>query len=97
MNDLFQFFPGGLLLGRRAEHQPANMRAVDFSRSIADTFAKGFSKFYLDERFGENLVACSVSFDDFDGMFLLQQPGEVTLAATYATDQTDHRSSSRDI
>jgi hypothetical protein len=32
-----------------------------------------------------------------DGMGFTQQPGEVALARSYATDQADHRNSSRSI
>jgi hypothetical protein len=42
-------------------------------------------------------MARFVSFDNFDGMFFMQQPGQVALATTDAADQTDHRNSSRGI
>ena len=97
MNYLFQFFPIGLLLWPSAKYQPADLRAVDFSSGGEDALAKGFSETFLDGWFGKNLVARRVSFDDFDGMFLMQQTGEVAFAAADATDQTDYRSSSRGI
>ena len=97
MNDLFQFFPGSLLVWLRAKNQPADLSTIDFSPRTKNAFAKGLAETILDAWFGKDLVARSVSFDDFDGMFLMQQPGKMALAATNATDQTDHRDSSRGI
>src|SRR5258708_7912659 len=97
MNNFFQFFPVRLLLWPRAKHQPADLRAVDFTQRSENALAKGFSQTFLDVSFFKDLVARSVSFDDFDGMFLMQQTGEVAFTATNATDQTDHRDSSRGI
>ena len=61
------------------------------------TVAKDLSQTFLDAWFGQDLMARFVSFDDFDGMFLLQQSGEMALATADATDQTDHRNSMRGI
>ena len=97
MNDLFQFFPGSLLLWFRAKHQPADLSTIDFPCGIEHALAKRLAEPFLDGWFSKDLMARSVSFDDFDGMFFMQQPGKVALATTDATDQTNHRNSSRGI
>jgi len=97
MNDRFQFFSGGQMLWLRAKHQPSDFTTIDFSRGIENSVAKSLSQAVLDRRLHQDVMSCTVSFDNFDGMFFAHQPGKMALAATNATNQTNHRNNTRGI
>src|SRR5262245_9620765 len=42
-------------------------------------------------------MARCIAFDDFDGMFLTKQPGQIALSRADTTNQTDYRNPSRSI
>ena len=43
------------------------------------------------------VMARRIAFNDFDGMFLTKQPGQIALSRADATNQTDYRNPSRSI